>query len=90
LAGAHRFTGLRAYAFGKVLEMQWPEHPNFPSYGYTITRHDLDGLVADERAVKAGATLLQGTEVVAADLIDEAVHPPRHGSSRSTGPPLTA
>jgi geranylgeranyl reductase family protein len=50
--------------------MQWPEHPNFPSYGYTITRYDLDGLVA-ERAVKAGATLLAGTEVVAPD-VDEA------------------
>jgi geranylgeranyl reductase family protein len=43
--------------------MQWPEHPHFPSYGYTITRHDLDGLVAS-RAANAGATLLQGTEVV--------------------------
>jgi menaquinone-9 beta-reductase len=63
LAGSHKYSGLRAYGFGQSLEMQWPEHPNFPSYGYTITRHDLDGLVA-ERAVKAGATLLAGTEVV--------------------------
>ena len=70
LAGSHKYGGLRAYGFGQSLEMQWPEHPNFPNYGYTITRHDLDGLVA-ERAVKAGATLLPGTEVVA-PLIDEA------------------
>ena len=70
LAGSHKYGGLRAYGFGQSIEMQWPEHPNFPSYGYTITRHDLDGLVA-ERAVKAGATLLAGTEVVA-PLIDEA------------------
>jgi geranylgeranyl reductase family protein len=63
LAGSHRFTGLRAYGFGHSMEMQWPEHPNFPSYGYTITRHDLDGLVAGHAAA-AGATLLQGTEVV--------------------------
>ena len=56
LAGSHKYSGLRAYGFGQSIEMQWPEHPNFPSYGYTITRHDLDGLVA-ERAVKAGATL---------------------------------
>jgi geranylgeranyl reductase family protein len=69
LAGAHRFTGLRAYGFGHSIEMQWPEHPNFPSYGYTITRHDLDGLVA-AGAARAGATLLQGTEVVA-PIIDE-------------------
>ena len=70
LAGSHKYSGLRAYGFGQSLEMQWPEHPNFPSYGYTITRHDLDGLVA-ERAVKAGATLLAGTEVVE-PIIDEA------------------
>ena len=55
LAGSHRFTGLRAYGFGHSMEMQWPEHPNFPSYGYTITRHDLDGIVAGH-AAKAGAT----------------------------------
>ncbi len=63
LAGAHRYTGLRAHAFGKVLDLPWPEHPSFPSYGYTITRHDLDGIVND-RAVKAGATVWQGTEAV--------------------------
>ncbi len=63
LAGSHRYSGLRAYGFGRCLEMPWPEHPNFPGYGYTITRHDLDGMVADH-AARAGATLLQGTEVV--------------------------
>jgi geranylgeranyl reductase family protein len=63
LAGSHKYTGLRAYGFGHSIEMQWPEHPHFPAYGYTITRHDLDGLVA-ARAAEAGATLLQGTEVV--------------------------
>jgi len=73
LAGSHRYGGLRAYGFGRSIEMQWPEHPNFPNYGYTITRHDLDGLVA-ERAVKAGATLLAGTEVVA-PIMDEAAGP---------------
>ena len=59
LAGSHKYSGLRAYGFGQSLEMQWPEHPNFPNYGYTITRHDLDGLVA-ERAVKAGCHPLGG------------------------------
>jgi len=70
LAGSHKYGGLRAFGFGQSVEMAWPEHPNFPNYGYTITRHDLDGLVA-ERAVKAGATLRSGTEVVA-PLISEA------------------
>jgi geranylgeranyl reductase family protein len=63
LTGAHRYAGLRACAFGRVLEMPWPEHPAFPPYGYTITRHDLDQLVAD-RASKAGATVWQGVEAV--------------------------
>ncbi|HUC06238.1 MAG TPA: geranylgeranyl reductase family protein [Acidimicrobiales bacterium] len=63
LSRSHRFTGLRAYGFGQSVEMQWPTHPHFPSYGYTITRFDLDGLVADH-AVRAGATLHPGTEVV--------------------------
>ena len=53
LAGSHRYTGLRAFGFGQSIEMQWPEHPHFPDYGYTITRHDLDGLVA-ARAAEAG------------------------------------
>ncbi|MGH9091716.1 MAG: FAD-dependent monooxygenase, partial [Acidimicrobiales bacterium] len=55
---------LRSCGFGRSMELAWPDHPVYPSYGYTITRHDLDGLVA-ERAVKAGATLWQGTEAVA-------------------------
>jgi geranylgeranyl reductase family protein len=63
LEGSHRYGGLRAFGFGQVLELPWPEHPAFPNYGYTITRFDLDGLVA-ERAVKAGATVWQGTEAV--------------------------
>jgi len=63
LAGAHRYTGLRAHAFGKVLDLPWPEHPSFPSYGYVVTRHDLDAMV-NERAVKAGATVWQGTEAL--------------------------
>jgi menaquinone-9 beta-reductase len=63
LAGAHRFSGLRTHAYGKVLDLAWPEHPSFPSYGYVITRHDLDAVI-NERAVKAGATVWQGTEAV--------------------------
>jgi len=69
LAGAHRFRGLRAYGFGRSVDLDWPDHPHFPNYGYTITRHDLDGLVAD-RAVKAGATLHQDTEARAPVLAD--------------------
>ena len=75
LAGAHRYTGLRAYGFGQSMELQWPDHPVFPSYGYTITRHDLDGLVA-ERAEKAGATVWQGTEALRPVLAADGGTPP--------------
>jgi len=64
LAGRHRHTGLRSVAFGREFEMSWPAHPDYPSYGYTVTRFDLDGLVC-EQAEKAGATVWQGAEAVA-------------------------
>ncbi len=63
LAGAHRYNGLRAHAFGRVLDLPWPSTSSFPDYGYVITRHDLDAIVND-RAAKAGATVWQGTEAV--------------------------
>jgi len=63
LAGNHRYEGLRSVAFGRELEMRWPKHPDFPPYGYTITRHDLDQLV-NEHAEKAGAVVWQGSEAV--------------------------
>jgi len=64
LAGHHRFSGLRSIAFGRTLELEWPSHPDFPSFGYVVTRKDLDHLVA-QRAVKAGATLWEETEAAA-------------------------
>jgi len=64
LATFHRYRGLRSNAFGRTLEMSWPELPGRPSHGYVITRADLDGIVA-ARAEKAGAVLWQGAEAVA-------------------------
>jgi menaquinone-9 beta-reductase len=63
LADHHRFEGLRSIAFGRTLELKWPSHPDYPSYGYVVTRKDLDHMVA-ERAVKSGATLWQETEAI--------------------------
>jgi geranylgeranyl reductase family protein len=74
MTGAHRFRGLRSMAFGRSLELDWPEVPGFPTHGYTITRHDLDALVID-RAAKAGATVFQGTEVL------EPLEPGRPGAA---------
>ena len=59
-----RFDGLRSIAHGVTLELEWPDHPDFPPYGYVVRRRDLDEMVA-ERAVKAGATLWTGAEAVA-------------------------
>src|SRR5688572_29008931 len=50
----HRFDGLRARAHGITLELDWPTHPVWPSYGYVVRRRDLDQFVA-ENAVDAGA-----------------------------------
>jgi geranylgeranyl reductase family protein len=75
LSGSHRYSGLRAFGFGRCMEMRWPAHQHFPDYGYTITRHDLACLVA-AGAAGAGATLLQGTEVVA-PVLDQSA--PRDG-----------
>jgi geranylgeranyl reductase family protein len=68
LAEHHKFIGLRSVAFGRTLELRWPAHPDFPDFGYVVTRKDLDMLVA-ERAVKAGATLWQESEAVAPLLV---------------------
>ncbi len=84
LAGAHRYTGLRANAFGRVLHLPWPEHPSFPSYGYVITRHDLDALVND-RAAKAGATVFQGTEALEPILDEDAGRPAGAGLPSCVG-----
>ena len=56
LAPFHRYDGLRACGHGRSLEMQWPEHPRYPSYGYVVRRRDLDTIVANH-AAEAGATL---------------------------------
>ena len=68
-------------AFGKVLEMRWPDHPSFPSHGYVITRKDLDQIVA-ERAEKAGAQVLQGCEALE-PLLPMVRHRIRHRTRRA-------
>jgi geranylgeranyl reductase family protein len=63
LAEYHRFVGLRSKAHGLTLELEWPAHADYPSYGYVVTRRNLDEMVADQ-AVKAGATFWPATEAV--------------------------
>jgi geranylgeranyl reductase family protein len=59
----HRYQGLRATGMGRVLELEWPEHPVYPRHGYVVRRRELDQIVA-ENAERMGATLLQGHEAV--------------------------
>ncbi|MDA8116054.1 MAG: geranylgeranyl reductase family protein [Actinomycetota bacterium] len=66
LQSKHRYHGLRAVALGRELELNWPEHPELPDYGYVVSRYDLDGAVA-ANAAEAGATVLQGAEAVAVE-----------------------
>lgn len=63
LAHNHRFYGLRARGFGREVLLPWPEHPDYPAYGYVITRTELDALVSG-RAEKSGAVLWQGAEAL--------------------------
>ena len=63
LAEFQRFDGLRSIGHGITLELAWPQHPDFPPYGYVVRRSELDEMVA-QRAVKAGATLWAATEAI--------------------------
>ncbi|MGD9792316.1 MAG: geranylgeranyl reductase family protein [Acidimicrobiia bacterium] len=60
----HRYNGLRATGHGMSLELQWPSHPLYPSHGFVVKRRELDHMVANH-AVKAGTTMMQGTEAIA-------------------------
>ena len=59
-----RFDGLRSIGHGVTLELAWPKHSDFPSYGYVVRRRELDEMVA-QAAVKAGATLWHAAEATA-------------------------
>lgn len=57
----HKCIGLRAYAGDLMLELEWPEHPVYPSWGGAIRRLDLDRRAAG-LAEKQGAVVRTGTE----------------------------
>jgi geranylgeranyl reductase family protein len=64
LDGFQRIERVRLTGRGNHVEVDWPSHPVFPTYGLVARRDRLDQLVAD-RAVAAGASLLSGHEAVA-------------------------
>jgi len=61
LQTGHRYGGLRSHGYGRTLELTWPEVKDLPTYGYVVTRKDLDAIVA-AHAAKAGATVWEHTE----------------------------
>lgn len=58
-----RVRGLRVYARHAMIELPWPELRSFPDFGLVMTREDFDHLLV-QRAGKAGARVLEGTEAV--------------------------
>lgn len=67
--GFVRIDGLRVYGPTVVLNLPWPKLESLPDFGVVRTRHDLDHLLV-QRAVKAGATVWEGTEA-AAPIVDD-------------------
>ncbi len=61
LGSYHRYEGLRAVAFNRELELKWPKADDLQTYGYCVTRYDLDYMVASQ-AVKYGALLRQKSQ----------------------------
>jgi geranylgeranyl reductase family protein len=57
----HRCGGLRAYSGDLMLELEWPAHPVYPSWGGVIRRADLDSQTA-MLVEKQGVTVRQHTE----------------------------
>jgi geranylgeranyl reductase family protein len=61
-----RVIGLRVHARHTTIDLPWPELTTFPGYGLVMPREGFDHLLA-QRAVKAGARMLEATEVLAPD-----------------------
>lgn len=74
--GFHRNEGLRIYggdltaANGRDLYMPWPELADFPGFGLTCARMELDEKLA-RHAVALGAELVEGANVTAPLLDDD-------------------
>ena len=84
LASSSASTACGRSRHGVTLELAWPEHPDFPPYGYVVRRRDLDEMVA-ERAVKAGADALAGDRGDRAGASRTASSPARSCSATDTG-----
>jgi geranylgeranyl reductase family protein len=87
----HLITGLRSYAGEELmLELPWPDHSRFPSWGGVIRRSDLDAQVAT-LAEKQGVRILEKTEATPAieDGLLTGVTLAHDGSREVVNPELT-
>jgi menaquinone-9 beta-reductase len=64
-----RVIGLRTHARRTTIQLPWPDLTSFPPYGLVMPREGFDHLLA-QRAVKAGARLLERTEAMAPRFVD--------------------
>lgn len=58
-----KVIGLRVYARRTTIQLPWPDLTTFPPFGLVMPRDGFDHLLA-QRAVKAGARLLEATEAI--------------------------
>jgi geranylgeranyl reductase family protein len=59
----HRVDAVRVHGASGSVEIGWPDHPRYPSHALVARRDLLDAILVD-RAVAAGARLLDGTEAL--------------------------
>jgi menaquinone-9 beta-reductase len=59
-----KVIGLRVHARSTTVDLPWPELSSFPGVGLVMPRDRFDHLLV-QRAVKAGAKLLEATEAIA-------------------------
>ncbi|MDP9300162.1 MAG: FAD-dependent oxidoreductase, partial [Actinomycetota bacterium] len=67
--GFEKVIGLRVYTRHSMLQLPWPELTSFPGYGLVMPRDRFDHLLV-QRAIKAGARLMEQTEAVAPVIVD--------------------
>jgi menaquinone-9 beta-reductase len=79
--GFEKVIGLRVYSRHTTIELPWPELETFPDYGLVMPREGFDHLLL-QRAVKAGARVLEATDAVAPTIEHGWV---RGASTRPTG-----
>ena len=61
--GFEKVIGLRVYSRSTTIELPWPELETYPDIGLVMPRDTFDQLLI-QRAVKAGARLLESTEAL--------------------------